>query len=126
MSTRVIFVQPPFIRLYKAVFPTGLDDYKTPTHTRAPSRKSSTPSVSSLSTTATTPVDTPPPNKSSIFGRWGSSSLTVSKPPSPAESMDPAVDGPIEELIVSGTAFGQLTTLYKNLVVSTFIRIWAV
>ena len=111
-------------RLYKTVFPTGLDDYTTPAHSPVPSRKPSTPSLHSTSSGATTPTLTAPPTKSSIFGRWGASSLTVSKPPSPAGSIDPAVDGPIEDFIVAGTAFGEQTVRYCYHVVSSRIRIW--
>ncbi|KNZ76231.1 Mitochondrial outer membrane protein IML2 [Termitomyces sp. J132] len=65
-----------FSKLYKTVFPNGLDAYTTPSATPAPSRKSSTLSLHS----------------------------SLSSPPSDAEELPP--DGPIEDLIISGTAFG--------------------
>jgi hypothetical protein len=37
----------------------------------------------------------------------------MSKPSSPAGSIDPTVDGPVEDLIVAGTAFGE--QIFRNL-----------
>ncbi|KAF8888312.1 hypothetical protein BD779DRAFT_1611355 [Infundibulicybe gibba] len=66
--------------VYKTVFPNGLDGYHTPS--------AGTPALS---------------RNSSFFGRWtGAATLA---PPSPGlQATFP--DGPVEELIVSGTAFG--------------------
>ncbi|KAI0309181.1 hypothetical protein OF83DRAFT_1288704 [Amylostereum chailletii] len=91
-------------KLYKIVFPAGIDYIHTPSL----SRKTSGASGNSKSSAASAPV-IPTPVKtakpSGFFGRWGST-LTVSQPVSGASSPIPADDGPIEELIVSGTAFG--------------------
>ncbi|KAG6887246.1 hypothetical protein C0995_016642 [Termitomyces sp. Mi166 len=101
------------LRLYKTVFPDGLDAYITPSATPAPSRKSSTPSlhssISSYTSSATTATTTSSTSKS-FFSRFTSSSLSVS-----SRSNDNGVspnaeelphDGPIEDLIIAGTAFG--------------------
>ncbi|KAG5725885.1 hypothetical protein E4T56_gene5106 [Termitomyces sp. T112] len=102
-----------FSKLYKTVFPNGLDAYTTPSATPAPSRKSSTLSLhSSLSsyTSSTAAVATTSSTSKSFFSRFTSSSLSISSnsntnsPPSDAEELPP--DGPIEDLIISGTAFG--------------------
>ncbi|KAI0034535.1 outer membrane protein Iml2/Tetratricopeptide repeat protein 39 [Vararia minispora EC-137] len=101
-----------FTKLYKLVFPIGLDTAPTP----ALSRRSSKTSISaaSASTAASAPAATvtvtaaaaallsPPPRR--LFGRWGGGG--ASAPVSPAATPVPIDDGPIEELVVSGTAFG--------------------
>lgn len=87
-------------RLFKIVFPTGLDQYRTPSTSRAPSRA---PSINSMQSAASN-TDTASVKSTSFFGRWtGGSSLNV---PSPTPSPSPADDGPVEDLIISGTAFG--------------------
>lgn len=118
----------PTPRLYKTVFPTGLDEYRTPAQTpspsplssQAPSRKSSALSLGSVSTTTTTTTTVAPAQPAkSLFGRWTSSSLlTVPKftsngsTPTVEETVDPVVDGPIEDFVVAGTAFGKLYCYY--------------
>ncbi|TCD67048.1 hypothetical protein EIP91_000610 [Steccherinum ochraceum] len=90
-----------FTKLFKTVYPNGLDNYATPS-TSAPSSRpasinsstSSTPSSASNQTT----------KAKGFFSRFGSS-LTVSSPSSETTgNLTP--DGPLEELIMSGTAFG--------------------
>lgn len=89
-----------FARLYKTVFPAGLDDYATPASSPGPSRKPSTPSLKSSAASIDSTATTTASAKPSFFGRWGSSSsvqksVTVKEP-----------QGPVEELILSGAAFG--------------------
>lgn len=87
-------------RLYKTVFPTGLDHYSTPATTPAISRNASNPNLAV------------PVQRSSFFGRWtrpSGSMLSVPSSPSATGASLP-LDGPVEELIVSGTAFGWLIT----------------
>ncbi|RDB22979.1 Mitochondrial outer membrane protein IML2 [Hypsizygus marmoreus] len=100
-----------FTKLYKTVFPNGLDSYKTPAATPAPSRKPSVPSLRSVSTATTTTytevtetaVYTTPTK--SFFARWTSSAATSTVSfQNPDEPMPP--DGPVEEFIIAGTAFG--------------------
>ncbi|KII88264.1 hypothetical protein PLICRDRAFT_175873 [Plicaturopsis crispa FD-325 SS-3] len=85
-----------FTKLYKTVYPNGLDNLKTPAASAAPSRA---PSVHSVATSSSTSTATT--NKSGFFGRWGGGSLTASNAP-----VVYMADGPVEELIESGTAFG--------------------
>jgi hypothetical protein len=86
-------------RLYKVVFPGGLDAYGTPSQSATPSR-SSTPSIPS--NTHSNPLSKP-----GLLGRFlgSSSSLSV---PSRSSSPLPLPDGLPEETVVSGTAFGTL------------------
>ncbi|TFK46699.1 hypothetical protein OE88DRAFT_1714935 [Heliocybe sulcata] len=88
-----------FTKLYKSVFPAGIDDYATPASTPGPSRKPSTPSLRSVNSTATATA----PARSSFFGRWGSSSPS---PSSPKVATFKEPEGPVEEMILSGAAFG--------------------
>jgi len=84
-------------RLYKVVFPGGLDEYRTPSASLPPSR-SSTPSIAPSTHSSTS-------SKPSLFGRflgYGSSLTVPSRTPSPL----PHPDGPPEEAVISGTAFG--------------------
>jgi hypothetical protein len=86
-----------FTKLYKTVFPAGLDAYRTP----VPSRKAST---ASLTAAASAGSLAPPPPKS-VFARWGmSSSASLAMPAPVPVAYTP--DGPVEEMIVAGTAFG--------------------
>ncbi|KAJ6613668.1 outer membrane protein Iml2/Tetratricopeptide repeat protein 39 [Mycena sp. CBHHK59/15] len=119
-----------FTKLYKTVFPAGLDAYRTPAPSRKPSLQSisaslSAASISDVSSTnasgistpaslaPSAPAPTPSPSRS-IFGRWGSSAnnSTLSVPASKASDASSVVsaerppDGPVEELIIAGTAFG--------------------
>ncbi|KAH8111665.1 outer membrane protein Iml2/Tetratricopeptide repeat protein 39 [Phellopilus nigrolimitatus] len=92
-----------FTKLYKTVFPAGLDYYITPATTPLPSRNPSTPSLTSSRSAGTISAATSS-SKGSFFGRWG---FSVSAPSMPQEK--PAMtqpEGPVEELIVSGAAFG--------------------
>ncbi|KAG1827373.1 outer membrane protein Iml2/Tetratricopeptide repeat protein 39 [Suillus subaureus] len=97
------FIHTPYnpstiTRLFKAVYPDGLQFYATPATTPLPSRKGSDGSLHSsvIRSKPTTAL------KSGFFSRWftPSTSLaapgTITNPPS----------GPIEELVLSGTAFG--------------------
>ncbi|KAF9651455.1 hypothetical protein BDM02DRAFT_3110516 [Thelephora ganbajun] len=84
-----------YSKLYKVVFPSGLDGYDTPSASLPPSRA---PSIA-LSTHSSTS------SRPSLFGRFlghGSSLTVPSRTPSPS----PHPDGPPEETIISGTAFG--------------------
>ncbi|KAF8229976.1 hypothetical protein L208DRAFT_1284137 [Tricholoma matsutake] len=119
-------------RLYKTVFPHGLDPHNTPARTlpslnhtpsfqNAPSRTgpvlSTSTSMSNLSIDSTTRapptlVANPDTNtnsslksRSSFFGRWTSGS-TLTIPVSFGRSSSDVEDGPVDELIIAGTAFG--------------------
>ncbi|KAL5513993.1 hypothetical protein ACEPAG_2754 [Sanghuangporus baumii] len=90
-----------FTKLFKTVFPTGLDSYITPATTPTPSRSPSTPSLAESVQSAAKTVSVPAtPSRGSFFGRWG---LTVPRQPSKSV-IHP--DGPMEDLIISGAAFG--------------------
>ncbi|GLB39315.1 putative protein of unknown function (DUF3808) [Lyophyllum shimeji] len=105
-----------FSKLYKTVFPHGLDAYDTPAGSRAPSRKSSSPSMHSAPSTPTT--SNPAPSRSlfaRLTGSASSSTATLSVPnlhtvtsangtAGGGDQLPP--DGPVEELVVAGTAFG--------------------
>ncbi|KAG6815974.1 hypothetical protein H0H87_009701 [Tephrocybe sp. NHM501043] len=94
-----------FSKLYKTVFPNGLDAYTTPSATPAPSRKSSTPSLHSAAS-STTNLPTQPASKS-LFARFTSSTLSIpSTLRTPEGNTEIPPDGPVEDLIVAGTAFG--------------------
>ncbi|ETW86282.1 hypothetical protein HETIRDRAFT_471663 [Heterobasidion irregulare TC 32-1] len=113
-----------FSKIYKTVFPAGLDAYATPAASRRPSRKPSTvslasqaPSTASTASSALPPAASPASASSvslssratGFFGRWGSSLTASPRPATPVALAAPAVegeDGPVEELIVSGAAFG--------------------
>ncbi|PSR77603.1 hypothetical protein PHLCEN_2v7793 [Hermanssonia centrifuga] len=82
------------LRLYKTVYPSGLDNYATPATSKLPS-----PSPSIHSESSSTHVAKQP--RPSFFGRFTGSNLTTQ--PNPVSSTP---DGPVEELIMSGTAFG--------------------
>ncbi|EJD00340.1 uncharacterized protein FOMMEDRAFT_142311 [Fomitiporia mediterranea MF3/22] len=96
-----------FTKLYKTIFPTGIDSYITPAATPIPSRSPSTHSLASTgsvrSTTETVTVSSASSKGSSFLGRWGLSASNTSKGP-PQSVLEP--EGPVEELIVSGAAFG--------------------
>ncbi|KAK7062759.1 Mitochondrial outer membrane protein iml2 [Paramarasmius palmivorus] len=103
-----------FTKLYKTVFPNGLEGYSTPAASPLPSRRPSQPDLrQDASEKLSVPTLTPKPSLSSLatsskkgsgfFGRWtGTGSPSASTAPLPS----PAQDGPIEDLIVCGTAFG--------------------
>ncbi|GJE87054.1 mitochondrial outer membrane protein [Phanerochaete sordida] len=87
-----------FARLYKTVFPGGLDNYATPA-----TSKTTSPAPSVRSDSSSTHTATPTKQRSGFFGRFGASNLTVQRAVNPVSSTP---DGPVEELIMSGTAFG--------------------
>ncbi|KAI0929242.1 hypothetical protein AcV5_006552 [Taiwanofungus camphoratus] len=110
-----------FSKLFKTVYPHGLGHYPTsaPASPGPVSRTSSVNSASSASsissassvitiTTSTTTTSTPSTTNSktssrvSIFGRFGGSSSSVSTASAAVE----AAEGSVDELIMSGTAFG--------------------
>ncbi|KAH8984025.1 hypothetical protein EDB92DRAFT_1888640 [Lactarius akahatsu] len=100
-----------YAKLYKIVFPNGIDAYDTPSASNASSRQGSLLSVAAqhvLSSPAT-PVSTVSASSrsSGFFSRLGlSRAATPSGATTPTSTTVPAEDGPIEDLIVSGTAFG--------------------
>lgn len=85
-------------RLFKTVFPGGLDNYATPATSKAASPSPSIHSDSSSTHTTT------PKQRSGFFGRWGASTLSAPA----ANPVTSTPDGPIEELVMSGVAFGEL------------------
>ncbi|KAH7923486.1 hypothetical protein BV22DRAFT_1196685 [Leucogyrophana mollusca] len=87
-----------FSKLYKTVYPNGLDSYSTPATTPLPSRKGSNGSLQSASTTQSSAP------RAGFFGRW--SLLGPSTPAAAPGSVGNRANGPVEELILSGTAFG--------------------
>ncbi|KAH9930772.1 uncharacterized protein B0H18DRAFT_993499 [Fomitopsis serialis] len=117
-------------RLYKTVYPHGLDAYATPA-TSPP--RSNTPSVASsaasstlsVATNNTTTPSTPASTisrRSGFFSRF-TGGLTASAPSSLSSSMTSlsletrvhAERGSVDELILSGTAFGALFNLVFSL-----------
>ncbi|KAJ3508360.1 hypothetical protein NLJ89_g5802 [Agrocybe chaxingu] len=116
--------------LYKTVFPAGipedsplkpLPDTLSPTTSRpqvSPAhpaaslghKSSATSLASSISTSNNTPPNPEPPKAtSSFFARWVSSAAAAASTPTlPLQTVNSAVapDGPVEDLIVAGTAFG--------------------
>ncbi|KAG8964365.1 hypothetical protein FRC03_001849 [Tulasnella sp. 419] len=99
-----------FSKAFKMVFPSGLDAYPTPAASPAVSRKPSTATLSTISSqsgagASSRNVSTPSSSKGSIFSRLtGMSSSTSLTVPSTPTVIHP--EGPIEELIVYGSAFG--------------------
>ncbi|KAH9945781.1 outer membrane protein Iml2/Tetratricopeptide repeat protein 39 [Epithele typhae] len=85
-----------FSKLFKTVYPNGLDEYATPAASAPGSRAASIHSVSSA-------LPSPKPQRSSFFSRLTGASLTV---PSTPQVPIIAAEGSIDELILSGTAFG--------------------
>ncbi|KAG5650191.1 hypothetical protein H0H81_000362 [Sphagnurus paluster] len=105
------------LRLYKTVFPAGLDAYDTPSPSRAPSRKSSQQSLPSSIVSSPAPVTsiaTPAAPSRSFFSRFtgGSASAAASTLSIPGTNIHVHADGPseedgpVEDLIIAGTAFG--------------------
>ncbi|CAA7271205.1 unnamed protein product [Cyclocybe aegerita] len=118
-----------FTKLYKTVFPAGipedsplkpLPDNLSPTTSRlqvSPAhpvaslghKSSATSLASSISTTNPSANPEPPKATSSFFSRWvGSAAAAASTPTLPLQTVNSAVapDGPVEDLVVAGTAFG--------------------
>ncbi|KAF9524468.1 outer membrane protein Iml2/Tetratricopeptide repeat protein 39 [Crepidotus variabilis] len=107
-----------FTKLYKTVFPNGLpsnvnveDRNDSLSPTRALKHKVSAKSLLSIASTSSspsasgtsTPSGPPPAATRSFFSRWVGTPAASSTPVLPLEL---APDGPVEDLIVSGTAFG--------------------
>ncbi|KAM5532321.1 Outer membrane protein Iml2/Tetratricopeptide repeat protein 39 [Ganoderma adspersum] len=89
-----------YTKLYKTVFPSGLDYYSTPAASMPSSRATSIRSgVDGTSTTSSAPK----PTKSGFFSRFTGSTLSV---PSTPQIPIGAADGSVDEFILSGTAFG--------------------
>ncbi|KAI0664762.1 outer membrane protein Iml2/Tetratricopeptide repeat protein 39 [Cubamyces menziesii] len=89
-----------YSKLYKTVYPNGLQDYATPAASGANSRAASIRSEASGSSSQ---VTVPKPAKSGFFSRFTGATLTVPTTPSAPVV---AEEGSIDELILSGTAFG--------------------
>ncbi|KAF8604614.1 hypothetical protein BDV93DRAFT_537692 [Ceratobasidium sp. AG-I] len=107
-----------FGKMYKQVFPHGLGSYGTPAHTPMVSRQPSTVGLASASAPASgtgTPFLTPgsaPTIKTAggLFGRLTGKSTasqsTLSTSSGPGDDSSIAPNGPVEEVIVAGAAFG--------------------
>ncbi len=112
--SRFPIIKPPFCRLYKIVFPNGLDAYDTPTPSIPSSRQGSLLSIAAHQALSSPSPSTPASTISSIssrsigfLGRLGlSRAATPSGASTPTSIAPPTEDGPIEDLIISGTAFG--------------------
>ncbi|KAI9567191.1 outer membrane protein Iml2/Tetratricopeptide repeat protein 39 [Boletus coccyginus] len=91
-----------FTKLFKTIYPSGLDDYATPGHTPTPSRKGS---IHNIRSSPTHPA--PQARSSGFLTRWGFVSSTSAPPTAPMlGTMNNPSSGEIEELILSGAAFG--------------------
>ncbi|KAL4064823.1 hypothetical protein V8B97DRAFT_1986391 [Scleroderma yunnanense] len=89
-----------FNKLFKTLYPNGLDAYATPSHsTPVPSR---IPSQDGLKSSTNTPVRNP-----GFFARWTGFPFGGISTPQPivGTTVNPS-NGPVEELILSGAAFG--------------------
>ncbi|KIM31719.1 hypothetical protein M408DRAFT_20945 [Serendipita vermifera MAFF 305830] len=86
-----------FNKLHKTVFPRGVDAYRTPSTTPALSRASSMQAAPSATLVSQTPTA-----KTGLFGRL----IFASAGPSTEVRTDAPPDGALEEMIVSGAAFG--------------------
>ncbi|KAL1944788.1 hypothetical protein VTO73DRAFT_3218 [Trametes versicolor] len=85
-----------FSKLYKTVYPNGLENYATPAASTASSRAASIRSETSGSSS-------PKPARSGFFSRFTGATLTV---PSTPHVPIIAEEGSVDELILSGAAFG--------------------
>jgi hypothetical protein len=93
-------------RLHKTVFPRGIEAYSTPSTTPAPSRSASS---QGLASTSSKPA---PLIKIGLFGRLVSgAAASVAEP-----RLDTPPDGPLEEMIVSGAAFGNSGLYFMSFV----------
>lgn len=107
----------PSYRLYKIVFPNGLDAYDTPTASNASSRQGSLVNIAAQQVlysplTPMSAVSAISSRSMGFFSRLGlSRSATPSGASTPMSISSPAEDGPLEDLIVSGTAFGTFLSL---------------
>lgn len=89
-------------RLFKTVYPNGLDNYATP----SASTPSSRPASINSETSSTPSTQTAKP-RSGFFSRFGPSLTPApSRTPSAERVSQVTPDGPLEEIIMSGTAFG--------------------
>ncbi|KAI9509593.1 hypothetical protein F5148DRAFT_1186348 [Russula earlei] len=101
-----------YAKLYKIVFPNGLDIDESPAPSNASSRQGSLLSVAaqqvlSSPSTPTSAISSASSKSTSFFGRLGlSRAATPSGASTPTSVAPPVEDGPIEDMIVSGTAFG--------------------
>ncbi|KAG1756842.1 outer membrane protein Iml2/Tetratricopeptide repeat protein 39 [Suillus paluster] len=87
-----------FNKLFKTVYPNGLQSYATPATTPLPSREGSVGSPGS----SVTQFKLPTAPKPGFFSRWFAPTTSV---PAPGTITNPP-NGPVEELVLSGTAFG--------------------
>lgn len=87
-----------FNKLFKTVYPNGLQSYATPATTPLPSRRGSDRSLrsSAIQSKPTTA------SKSGFFSRWFTPPASVAAP----GTITNPPSGPVEELVLSGTAFG--------------------
>lgn len=90
------------IRIYKLVFPDGLSTYATPGGSRIPSPQGSTTDLRALNLKP----------QRSLFSRFSGSFLGFT---APTKSEEP-LDGPIEETIAAGAAFGKGTCRTSHLI----------
>jgi hypothetical protein len=90
-----------FSRLFKTVYPNGLDEFDTPGHTPTPSVKGSF-----LSAGSSTIQSAPQARISGFLSRFGF--LSPAPAPPVLTRNDSPSDGAVEELIQSGAAFGEL------------------
>lgn len=82
------------------MFPSGLDDYATPSTSKAPSPS---PSIHSETSSTNTAKARGGGGFFGSVGRFGGSLLSAQPVSNPVPSVP---EGPVEELIMSGTAFG--------------------
>ncbi|KAF8575789.1 hypothetical protein K439DRAFT_1419445 [Ramaria rubella] len=95
-----------FTKIYNTAFPDGVDNFATPSSTPVPSRKPSLLDIPQPSNASSSSISSQSSsNRSTSFlGRWGSSSLkATSRSSTPSQTEE---DGPVEELIIAGAAFG--------------------
>ena len=118
-----------FTKIYKAVFPNGLNSYPTPAGTRDPtpatSRNASTANLSSLSSSA---VSAKSASKGSFFSRLtgGSAGSTPSGStlniPGTVDSTAVVMpEGETEDLIVYGAAFGDSFSLKYQILANPYV-----
>lgn len=89
----LVYLTP--IRIYKLVFPDGLSAYATPTGSRFSSRQGSSTDLRSSSLKP----------QRSLLGRIAGTFSGFTAPPKPEQPLD----GPVEETIAAGAAFGKDT-----------------
>jgi hypothetical protein len=110
-------------RLFKTVYPNGLQSYATPATTPLPSRRGSSGSLSSSATQSNAPSKSSTP-KSGFFSRWipFAPVTTVAAP----GTMTNPPNGPVEELVLSGTAFGTPFLYFPAFSLNKKSRIWVI